>query len=162
MKKLLFLLLAAPLFTAVAGERYLIEPEEKFGEVEFEPEYFKKYSGVFRVVDKDGKCVPQMSLKDYARFRRIRFAVPQKEAKLYLEPGAFSGEKLSPDAGHLLNFNKLKWKGSIPQIKRTKDGFAVTAPTHASRPFIESDMVDLPEHDAARVIFAPYCLFLSV
>ena len=153
MKKLLFLLLAAPLFTAVAGERYLIEPEEKFGEVEFEPEYFKKSSGVFRVVDKDGKCVPQMPLKDYARFRRIRFAVPQKEAKLYLEPGAFSGEKLSPDAGHLLNFNKLKWKGSIPQIKRTKDGFAVTAPTHVSRPFIESDMVDLPEHDAARVIF---------
>ena len=36
MKNLILCLLAVPLLSAVAGERYLLVPENNFGEVEFE------------------------------------------------------------------------------------------------------------------------------
>ena len=153
MKHLLSFLAAALLFSAVAGERYLLETGEKFGEVEFEQEYFKNSSGSFRVVDRNGKSVPQTALRDYARFKRIRFSVPDGCRELFLEAGKNDGEKLSDGAGELLDFSRMKWKGSVPEVKRTADGFAVTAPVRFSRPYIESEQIALPEHNGSRVVF---------
>ena len=153
MKKLLFLLLTVPFFSAVAGGRYLLTPEGKYGEVEFEEPYFKNKSKDFRVVDRSGKCVPQRNMGDYARFKRIRFEVPQKNAGLYLETGKADGKALSENAGELWRFSDLKWSSSIPQLTRTAKGFSFVAPSHVSRPYIESVPVALPAGRDDAVIF---------
>lgn len=152
MKNLILCLLAVPLLSAVAGERYLLVPENNFGEVEFEDIYFKKPSAQYRVVDEKGSSVPQLRLTDYAGCKRIRFEAPVKYGKLYLEPGK-PGKKLSKSAGNLLDFNKLTWKSSIPQLVRTSYGFAYVKPSHVGRPYIESNIVDIPERKSDAVIF---------
>lgn len=152
MKSLSFFLAAVLSFTISAGERYLIENGGGFGEIEFEKPYFSGQVDKFRVVDKAGKCVPQKSLDDYARFKRIRFFSSEPGA-LYLEAGSSNGKKLDAGAGELWNFDKLKWKSSIPQLARTKDGFAFVSATHIGRPYLESNQVDLPPERDADVIF---------